>query len=209
VKLSKIKSYYHTNQNKIMTRNQSYRYSYWFGGLIVGALITFTTHLVFAWSEPTSAPPSGNVSGPITTGGNQTKNGSLTLTSVILQNWDGLRWLNGDYIYSDGSNMAMRTNGSLYMQDRSGNPGGDVLARDFYIGRINAWASNLATKDYVDQRLGWAGTFVRYYPSFRGQTCAVPNHYTGGCGCPSGYGEVYMITVEIGSNTQQMIGCLK
>lgn len=46
--------------------------------LILGLIVGMSIQLAFAWTAPGTTPPSGNVAGPITTGGNQTKSGSLT-----------------------------------------------------------------------------------------------------------------------------------
>ncbi|MBU4481292.1 hypothetical protein KKH59_03190 [Patescibacteria group bacterium] len=51
--------------------------------LILGVLATsvFVSYLVLAWTEPSSAPPAGNVSAPINVGtGNQIKAGGLGIS---------------------------------------------------------------------------------------------------------------------------------
>jgi hypothetical protein len=48
-------------------------------GVFSGALFAVSTQSILAWTSPSQSPPNGNVSGPITTGGAQTKAGSLTL----------------------------------------------------------------------------------------------------------------------------------
>ncbi|MBU4298742.1 hypothetical protein KJ636_01755 [Patescibacteria group bacterium] len=50
--------------------------------LILGVLVTsvFVSYLVLAWTEPTSAPPGGNVAAPLNTSINaQAKEGALML----------------------------------------------------------------------------------------------------------------------------------
>lgn len=52
---------------------------------LAGALfLIILAYLVFAWSEPTTSPPGGNVYAPLNTGPSaQTKSGSLTIQGNI------------------------------------------------------------------------------------------------------------------------------
>lgn len=54
------------------------RITYWLGVAAVGLIVGLSIQFVQAWTEPTDAPPGGNVGAPINTGGiTQTKLGGL------------------------------------------------------------------------------------------------------------------------------------
>jgi hypothetical protein len=56
------------------------RVSYWAKVIVLGLIVGLGMQIAFAWTTPTSAPPGGNVSGPITTSSiQQTKLGNLIL----------------------------------------------------------------------------------------------------------------------------------
>jgi hypothetical protein len=56
------------------------RVSYWTKVIVLGLIVGLGMQIAFAWTTPTSAPPGGNVSGPITTSSiQQTKLGNLIL----------------------------------------------------------------------------------------------------------------------------------
>jgi hypothetical protein len=58
---------------------------WWSGVIMVGLVLGLTIQFVKAWTEPTEAPPNGNVGAPINTGVNlQTKNGSLALLGQLI-----------------------------------------------------------------------------------------------------------------------------
>ncbi len=56
--------------------------SYWLKVVSLGMILGLGLQFAQAWTAPTLAPPAGNVSGPVTTGGNQTKTGSLTTSGL-------------------------------------------------------------------------------------------------------------------------------
>src|SRR4030042_2321753 len=58
--------------------------THWVGVIIIGIALGLALQFVRAWTEPTEAPPGGNVGAPINTSDiRQTKNGGLIL------NWTG------------------------------------------------------------------------------------------------------------------------
>jgi hypothetical protein len=62
--------------------NKTQRFSYWLSVVVVGVVLGLTLQFVRAWTEPTVAPPNGNLGAPINTGGNmQSKGGPLTVNT--------------------------------------------------------------------------------------------------------------------------------
>jgi hypothetical protein len=56
---------------------------YWLSVIIIGIALGFGLQFVRAWTEPTQAPPGGNLGAPINTGSqDQTKAGGLTAASL-------------------------------------------------------------------------------------------------------------------------------
>jgi hypothetical protein len=54
--------------------------THWLKVIIIGVVFGFALQFVRAWTEPTQAPPGGNVGAPINTSGNtQTKAGTLSV----------------------------------------------------------------------------------------------------------------------------------
>ena len=57
---------------------------YWGRVIVLGVVLGVSIQVVYAWTGPTSAPPNGNVSGPLTVGaGTQTKTGKLQTASTV------------------------------------------------------------------------------------------------------------------------------
>lgn len=75
-----------------MERTVSSQATYWLGVVAVGLVLGLGIQFASAWTNPTSAPPEGNVPGPLTTGDtSQTKTGGLVLnTANTAQNGYGL-----------------------------------------------------------------------------------------------------------------------
>lgn len=100
--------------------------------IIVSLVIISFVGIVYAWSEPTSNPPSGNVSAPINTGSiEQIKSGNLIINGSIKSTSGGAYGqgvLNFDY-HSLNSN----SNGWLYLGDQNNSVyGGRGLAADYF-----------------------------------------------------------------------------
>jgi hypothetical protein len=58
--------------------------THWLKVAVIGIALGFALQFVRAWTEPTEAPPGGNVGAPINTGGNaQTKTGNFTSNGII------------------------------------------------------------------------------------------------------------------------------
>src|SRR3989344_5580457 len=65
-------------------------YAYWFRVISLGLALGVSIQFVSAWVAPTSTPPGGNVSGPITTGNSgQIKTGNLAINTGWDTNGDG------------------------------------------------------------------------------------------------------------------------
>lgn len=87
---------------------------------IIVSLVTISfVGIVYAWSEPTSNPPSGNVSTPINTGSiEQIKSGNLIINGSIKFNYHSLN---------------SNSNGWLYLGDQNSSVYGDRgLAADYF-----------------------------------------------------------------------------
>lgn len=57
---------------------------YWGRIIVLGIILGVSIQVVYAWTGPASAPPGGNVSGPLTVGaGVQTKAGKLQTASTV------------------------------------------------------------------------------------------------------------------------------
>lgn len=67
------------------------KFSYWFSVAVVGIVLGFALQFAKAWTEPTSAPPAGNVAAPITTGSSsQYKNAGLAVNGVFRSYSNGI-----------------------------------------------------------------------------------------------------------------------
>ena len=64
-------------------RSFAMKAAYWLRVVSLGLILGLGLQFAQAWVAPTVAPPGGNVSGPVTTGGNQTKTGSLTVSGGL------------------------------------------------------------------------------------------------------------------------------
>lgn len=61
---------------------------WWSGVVMVGLILGVSLQFVRAWTEPTDAPPGGNVGAPINTGNNlQQKSGSLALLGQLITSY--------------------------------------------------------------------------------------------------------------------------
>jgi hypothetical protein len=68
------------NQTSMQKDRQSFsaKVSYWLKVVSLGMILGLGLQFAQAWTAPIQVPPGGNVAGPLTTGGSQTKTGSLT-----------------------------------------------------------------------------------------------------------------------------------
>lgn len=63
-----------------MTKKPTQNFTYWFSVIVIGVVLGLGLQFVRAWTEPTTAPPGGNVGAPINTGvQRQDKDGSLAV----------------------------------------------------------------------------------------------------------------------------------
>ena len=66
-----------------MNQKKKKQLTYWLSVAIIGIALGFGLQFVRAWTEPTTAPPNGNVGAPINTSSTaQTKAGEFTATSL-------------------------------------------------------------------------------------------------------------------------------
>jgi hypothetical protein len=160
-------------------------------GLLLGLGIQF----LFAWTAPSGAAPTGNVAGPLTTGSNQTKSGSLTvsggLTAPMLVDSD---MVNGNFynINPSATSRLIRVQidspigqHGLIVLDSTGATNstvatndGSINVNDIRIRSINDWASNLATKTYVDTKVVASAGGISC--NWSGWACLVAAHNLGG-----------------------------
>jgi hypothetical protein len=62
------------------TKSLPQQATYWLGVIAVGLTVGLGIQFAQAWTNPGQAPEQGDIPGPITTGGDQTKDGSLRLS---------------------------------------------------------------------------------------------------------------------------------
>ncbi|OGI15465.1 MAG: hypothetical protein A2878_01655 [Candidatus Moranbacteria bacterium RIFCSPHIGHO2_01_FULL_54_31] len=131
-------------------------FTYWLRVVSLGLIVGLSIQFVQAWTAPVSAPPAGNVAGPITTGaGTQIKNGGLWLNG-------GLR-VDGSVVLPTGAGI-----GKVLTSDAIGNAswgtgtgssgGGSPLKLDaqFTSGAFSFAKPNGATKAHVQLQGGGA-----------------------------------------------------
>ncbi len=98
--------------------------TYWSGVVILGLVVGISIQFVAAWTEPTQAPPGGNVGAPVNTGDlGQIKNGNLILNAL------------GNYL------TGLLVNGNLQIANGKGYSPSTTEADP---------GNTLVTKDYVD-----------------------------------------------------------
>jgi hypothetical protein len=132
--------------------------------LLLGTIIGFSIHLVFAWSGPVANPPNQNIAAPITTAGGQTISGNLTLSGDLLKSGaDGQLAASLDKVFIDtgdsylrlrtaagGSTYADFAANTIYSNNRTIQLGGQYLVGDN--SSILDWKSNNSTITVI--RLG-------------------------------------------------------
>ena len=113
--------------------------TYWLGVAAVGLVVGLSVQFVLAWTEPTVAPPGGNVGAPINTSGfGQTKVGALILNCGTGVNCvfngssatNGLLVPNGNVSIgttNSGSSVFPFTSNSLYLKGITGDDGTMVI----------------------------------------------------------------------------------
>ncbi len=105
--------------------------TYWSGVVILGLVVGISIQFVAAWTEPTQAPPGGNVGAPLNTGNlGQIKNGNLILNAL------------GNYL------TGLLVNGNLQIANGKGYSPSTTEADP---------GNTLVTKDYVDAQSGGGG----------------------------------------------------
>ncbi|MCM8763015.1 MAG: hypothetical protein NC829_01370 [Candidatus Omnitrophica bacterium] len=73
----------------------SQKITYWLKVVSLGLILGLGLQFAQGWTAPTDVPPGGNVAGPITTGGNQIKTGTLTtggLASPVFVDSDNVNY---------------------------------------------------------------------------------------------------------------------
>ncbi|MCA9359307.1 hypothetical protein KC926_03830 [Candidatus Kaiserbacteria bacterium] len=165
--------------------------------VFLSVLLSFGMQFIYAWTAPSGTAPAANVSGPITTGGNQIKTGSLTanggLAAPSVVDTDNVSY----YLNPSGSSVfsSLQTTGKV--------TSAATVASDS--------SSTLVTKGYLESVAGtggvgeYAGTWV--WNNSWGN-CHVANQFSGGCSCPSGYSSHYVMTIE-NSRSYNMYDCWK
>ena len=114
---------------------------YWGRVIVLGIVLGVSIQIVYAWTGPTSAPPGGNVSGPLTVGtGIQTKAGKLQTASTVDTD-PGTTLVTKDYALNVGTGIQTKA-GKLQTAS--------TVATDP--------ATTLVTKNYVDAA---ASTYIR------------------------------------------------
>ena len=71
-----------------MNQKKKKQLTYWLSVAIIGIALGFGLQFVRAWTEPTTAPPNGNVGAPINTGANVQEKGDATHNGDICV-WNG------------------------------------------------------------------------------------------------------------------------
>ena len=93
-------------------KNATFNLTYWLGIVVLGVTLGLILQFARAWTEPSQAPPGGNVGAPINTGSQtQTKSGSLNVNGSgygIYASDTGT----GRYTYLGGSGAAGYFNGN-------------------------------------------------------------------------------------------------
>jgi len=109
--------------------------THWLGVIIIGLAVGLAVQFVRAWTEPTKAPPGGNVGAPINTSGiQQGKAGSLVLNTN--QNAVGLTVQGSVGIGTITPNTAAPNAVTT----------GNVDTNDVYLRSIGLWASDVQKK---------------------------------------------------------------
>ncbi|MBK5051796.1 shufflon system plasmid conjugative transfer pilus tip adhesin PilV [Burkholderia sp. R-70006] len=76
--------------------------------------------------------------------GNLTATGTVTANNVVTPAGNGVQ-VGGSYVFSDGTNSAMRQNGMLYVQNTNGTANANVWANDYFIAAVGRWASQMTS----------------------------------------------------------------
>ncbi|MBP6881585.1 MAG: hypothetical protein KBC35_03085 [Candidatus Pacebacteria bacterium] len=98
--------------------------------LTLGLLLGFGIQMLFAWTAPGAAAPGGNVAGPLTTGDDQTKSGSLQVTGGLAAPF--MVDTNNVYTYLDPSGVSslsilqVQSLAGIYDCDVKANVGGNL-----------------------------------------------------------------------------------
>src|SRR3989338_1636118 len=118
----------------------------------------FIAAVVFAWTEPSSAPPTGNVPAPLNVSGtSQTKSGELTFPKMVDYNDTGYyvdphanSWLYRIYSYDIRSDIYYDRNNTAFYLDPAGTSNINRMQFNYYPTDAN----DAATKGYVDAQVG-------------------------------------------------------
>jgi len=79
-----------------MNQKTKKQLTYWLSVAIIGIALGFGLQFVRAWTEPTTAPPNGNVGAPINTGATaQTKAGGFTAETLTAATVKGTKFCLG------------------------------------------------------------------------------------------------------------------
>ncbi len=136
--------------------------AYWLGIIIFGAILGVSLQFVKAWTEPTAAPPGGNVGAPINTSANaQTKSGNLNVSGGYIQAYNsstgnyGLLNYSGYGGYFNGSGGVYSSNPYTYTYlDYPGSGWGVYTGGWIYAGGDVQAGGNIYASGYVHTASG-------------------------------------------------------
>jgi hypothetical protein len=110
------------------------------------------------------------------------------------------------YYYGDTWNSAVRQNGWFYVQTPSGSYS-NALANDYWINSVGRWASQMSASKglFAIQNDTWdngsgGGSYTTSW-------CRSANPLTGGCWCPGGSTNYYLMSSVIGSSSWDLYQC--
>lgn len=149
-----------------MKQKMSKQLSYWLSVIVIGIALGLGLQFVRAWTEPTEAPPNGNVGAPINTGSNtQTKAGALSVGGLSSPSLSD----------SNDGNYYIDPNGYSHVHSLDTDGAGYISA---------PWVYGMISTPYIclngDCRNKWPGPSYSCYQD-------ATNQWYSGSGCAYGY----------------------